>query len=148
MPKEEWEAPLYQPYKSFPFGRVLLVLVPALLLSVFMYVSESYFGAGIFAVIGIVGIILILRTPKKISCELNNDKVICASRNYPLSLFRGFALRENAIILIPKKKSRKPLRLPTSNDVEQRILDIVSAHLSEVEYEESPGDFVNQFFRL
>jgi len=148
MPKEEWEAPLYQPYKAFPFGRVLLVLIPALLLSVLMYMNESYFGVGIFAAIGIVGTILILRTPKKISCELNNDKVICAGKNYPLSIFRGFALRENAVILIPKKKNRKPLRLPTSSNVGQRVLDIVSAYLSEVEYEESPGDFVNQFFRL
>lgn len=148
MSKIEWEAPLYQPYGSFPFGRVLLVLIPAILLSGFMYITENYFGAGIFSIIGIVGIILILRSPKKVFCTFNDDKVICANKGYPFSFFKGFALRESTIILIPKKKRRKPVRLPTNSDAKKRVLDVVSAHLPEVEYEESPGDLINQFFRL
>ena len=136
----EWEGPLY--------GRVFLVLIPAIFLSGLMYMSQSYFGVGIFAMIGVVGVLLILRSPKQVSCKLSDNKVICENKSYPFSFFEGFALRENAIILIPKQKTRKPLRLPIGNDSAQGIIDSVSVHLTEIEYEESPGDFVNQFFRL
>ena len=144
-----WESYRYPPFESFPWQRILFLLIPLGLIAAFMYWQENYLGGGVFSAVGAVGIILMLRPQSAVSCGVNDDAVIFQNKRYQFQIFRGFTLVEGGILFIPKKKKRRPLLVPFPDEKEEeKVLQIVEEHLSKTEYEISINDIVRSFFRL
>ena len=143
-----WESYLYSPFHSFPWQRILFLLIPLGLISAFMYWQENYLGAGVFIAVGTVGILLMLRPQSIVSCSINDDAVIFQNKRFQFQIFRGFTRVEENLIFIPKKKSRRPLAVPLPEEKEEEIMRIVTKHLPEKEYDISINDIVRSFFRL
>ena len=143
-----WESYRYPPFQSFPWQRILFLLIPLGLIAALMYWQENYLGGGVFSAVGLVGILLMLRPQQTVSSSINDDAIIFQDKRYQFQIFRGFMRMEGNLVFIPKKKSRRPLVVPLPEKGEEKVMKLVMAHLPEGEYEISISDIARTFLRL
>ena len=129
----QWQASEYVHHAKSPawIGMLVVVAVALLALSVFWLRSWSF---SILVVVGAIGMAVMgLRRPRVRQYSLNAQGISIDDKNYSYADFHSFSVLPDGAfytaIIIPVKRFMPALTIYFSEDLGEKIVDILSSHL-------------------
>ncbi len=128
-----WTASEYIDHTRGAGWYLALVGGTVILAAVIYLVTKEYFAVGVILTLGIVVGIFSTQKPKQLTYELSESGLKAGEKDYPLSLFKSFALINegalSSISLIPNRRFMPPFSVYFEPSDETKITDILGAHL-------------------
>ena len=129
----DWKASEYIDHTRGSGWYLVLTAGTIIFAALVYFITKDYFATGVVAFMGIIISVFSRQKPKQVAYELSSSGLIAGEKNYPLNLFKSFALiREGAlssINLMPIRRFMPPLSVYFDPSDEQKIVSLLGNHL-------------------